>query len=201
MKLNITKEEDNRMEFTLGDASLALANVIRRYVSNHVPIFAINNVTFYENTTSMFDEYIAHRIGMVPLTTPPTTTEKEEVVFHIDEEGPKVVYAKDLKTKDKDVKPAKDNIVIITLGEGQKLKLEGKARVGIGREHAKFQAGIVSYEIDEKKENKEEKEIIKFYVESFYQMSPKEMLTLGCKTLERDLKELQKAIEKTAKSK
>ena len=143
----------------------------------------------YENTSSMFDEYVTHRIGLIPLVTPKGVTEKIEVSFSLDESGPKVVYSGDLKTTDKDVKVARERIPIISLFEGQNLRLEGKAIVGTGQKHAKFQSGMAGYEEDENGD-------INFVAESFYQMNPKELLVRGCREFETDLTELGKALKK-----
>ena len=66
MKIENLTEKGNTISFTLKDASSAQANALRRVAINHVKCFAIDTVTFYENSSAMFDEYIAHRIGLIP---------------------------------------------------------------------------------------------------------------------------------------
>ncbi len=173
MKVTIKKEDDAHLEFTLKDSSVAFANMVRRIGMGQVPVFAIQSVTVYENRTSMFDEYIAHRIGLIPISTPPTYTEKDEILFTLDSQGPCTVYSKDLKSFDDKVKVSNPNIPIIRLGEGQNLRIEGKARLGTGREHARHQPGLMSYSYDEKGN-------FEFKVESFSQISPREMVVRAC---------------------
>ena len=189
MKTEIIESKGNRLSIKISNMDLPVINAIRRVCIGRVPIMAINQIMMYENTSSMFDEYVTHRIGLIPIITPKGAKEGMEVSFSLDETGPKVVYSGDLKSQDKDVKVAKDEIPIITLFEGQNLRLEGTAVVGTGMSHAKFQSGMATYGEDDKGN-------VIFKVESFYQMNPKELLLRGCKQLESDLTELGKAVKK-----
>jgi DNA-directed RNA polymerase subunit D len=183
MSVESIQEKGNKLAFTAKGISLQLANAVRRYSMNHLPILAIDRVTMYENSASIFDEYIAHRIGLVPIKTPKNLPASAEVPFVLDAQGPKIVYSGDMKSSDAGVEVAEPQIPIITLTESQSLRLEGKAVLGTGRKHAKFQAGIVAYE------DKEDGSF-SFKAESFLQMGPREMLVRGCKLLEDDLEEL-----------
>lgn len=58
---------DNRIRFRLSNVSLAYANALRRIMIAEVPTMAIEFVTIRENTTPLHDEYIAHRLGLIPL--------------------------------------------------------------------------------------------------------------------------------------
>ncbi len=189
MKISISKPHGNKLDFTVDGIIVEFANTIRRYGMVCVPTFAVDNIVMYENTSSIFDEYISHRIGLIPLVTPVKAAGDAEVVFVIDETGPKVVYSADMKSKDEDVKPAKDKIPIVTLNEGQKLRLEAKAKIGTGIDHAKFQSGLLSYGIDDDGK-------FSFKVESFFQMDPKELMLRTCDVLLDDLAELQKGLKK-----
>ena len=51
---------------------------------SYVPVLAIDKVTFYDNTTAFWDEYIAHRMGLMPILTPENTPESAEIVFSLD---------------------------------------------------------------------------------------------------------------------
>ncbi len=192
MKVSMEKARGNRIEFVVEGISVPFANAIRRYVMSHVPVLAIENVTFYDNTSWIFDEYIAHRLGMLPITTPEKIPAESEIAFSLDETGPKVVYSKDLKSSDKDIGSAKEKIPIITLNENQHLRLEAKARTGIGTRHAKFQASVISYEM-------QKEGTFKFIVESFYQMEPTDVMLRGCAILEDEVSEIIKETKKAAK--
>jgi DNA-directed RNA polymerase subunit D len=187
MKLDSIESTETTFSFDLKDASPALANAIRRAAINSVSTFAIDKTTVYENTTAMFDEYIAHRIGLVPIRTPSKGyTDKDEIIFSLDANGPKTVYSKELESKDKDVKVANENIPIIKLAEGQKLRMDGKAVMSTAMRHSKFQPGIVTYDL--------EKSTYKFYVESFGQMPPKEIINKAFEAIKTELKEIGKEL-------
>jgi len=186
MDVSILKKHENRIEFSLSDASPYFANIIRRYSMMRVPVLAISKVEFYENTSAFWDEYIAHRLGLMPIITPKKVV-NPEVTFYLDFEGPGVAYAKDLKPSDKDITVAKENIPIITLGEKQRLKFEAKTSLARGIEHARHQAGLVSYGIKDNAFN--------FFVESFYNMPPAEVIARGCAEILSEIDELKKELK------
>ena len=190
MKIENTEEKGSTLSFTLKDARNSQANALRRMAINHVGCFAIDTVTFYENSSAMFDEYIAHRIGLIPIATPSTGySEEDEILFTLDAEGPKTVYSKELESKDADVKVANEGIPIIKLAAEQRLRIDGKALMGDGAKHAKFQPGLVTYEqADDKTFN--------FYVETFGQMPPKEMINKAFSAIKEELKEIEKEVKK-----
>jgi len=59
--------------------------------------------------------------------------------------GTSMVYAKDMKSSNPEVKPIFDDTPIVELFDDQKLKLEAVASLGVGKDHAKYQAAIASY--------------------------------------------------------
>jgi DNA-directed RNA polymerase subunit D len=91
----------------------------------------------------MFDEQIALRLGLVPLTTPEDEfREGESVTLALDVTGPETAYSGDIVTSEPLVEPADENIPIIELKEGQRLELEAEAVMGRGKDHAKHQGGV-----------------------------------------------------------
>src|SRR5271155_4687493 len=127
MKLTILETNEESIKFKLSDTNYSFANAFRRAMINGVGTLAIDTVTFYDNSSAMFDEYIAHRIGLIPIHTPKDYDEKDEVIFSLSAEGPGIVYSKDLVSTSKGVKVANDRLPIIKLAEGQKLKVDCKA--------------------------------------------------------------------------
>ncbi len=134
--------DDRETRFVARGVTPALANGIRRAILADVPTLSIDSVRFVENSSVMFDEVVALRLGLVPLTTPDDYEEGEEVALSIDVEGPGTAYSGDLVTSDPKVEPADENVPIIELKEGQRLELEADAVLGRGRDHAKHQGGV-----------------------------------------------------------
>ncbi|MBN1169413.1 DNA-directed RNA polymerase subunit D [Candidatus Micrarchaeota archaeon] len=188
MKLVLDKKHENRIEFLASDVQIEFANMIRRYTISRVPVLAIDNVTFYDNTSAFWDEYISHRLGLLPVITPEKLPKNAEILFSLDAEGPKTVYTADFTSTDEEIKVAKNNIPIATLGPQQRLRLEGKAVLGTATTHAKFQAGLVGYGEEEKG--------LRMFVESFFQMQPSEVLIRGCNSIISDLNDLESALKK-----
>lgn len=188
IKIKVEDETEALLKLKIEGLDVGSVNALRRYVIGQVPSFAIDTITIYENSTYMFDEFIAHRIGQIPLKTPKKYKGDEEILFTLDEKGPKEIKAVDLKTSDKYIQPSKPDIHLFSLGEGQDLRLEGKAIIDKGKKHAKFQSGIAAYEIDK------DGNFI-FIIESFSQMSSRDMLLKAIEFLKQDAKEFEKQLK------
>ncbi len=158
MRIEIIEESDLKVKFILHNAPVALANSFRRAMKSLVPTMAVDYVDFYMNTSFLYDEIIAHRLGLIPIKTDLERFNLPEkcvcngegcpncqVSFRLNVEGPKVVYSGDLISDDPEIRPVYDNIPIIELYEGQQLMIEAVARLGTGKEHSKFQPVSVCY--------------------------------------------------------
>lgn len=196
---NIKKEKDT-IRFEVEGITPQMANTFRRMVLAHLPVMAIEKVIIYENDSVMHDEVLAHRLGLIPLITDTKTYNFKdacgckgkgcsncEVHFNLEKKGPCMVYTKDLKPSDIKIKPVYDNMPIIKLGEKQNLKLEAIAQLGRGVDHMKWQAALASYEENNGK--------YEFFVESFGQLSPEEVIKEGFKALDETLDNLETIIK------
>ncbi|ELY56919.1 DNA-directed RNA polymerase subunit D [Natronococcus jeotgali] len=135
---------DREARFLVRGITPGFANGIRRAMVADVPTMAIDTVRFIENSSVMFDEQLALRLGLVPLTTPPEGefVEDDTVTLSIDVEGPATAYSGDLVSSDSLVEPADENVPIIELKDGQRLEAEADARLERGKDHAKHQGGV-----------------------------------------------------------
>jgi len=158
MHIKILSKKDNKIVFLLKDAHNVFANTLRRIMLSEVPTLAVKTVTFVKNTSALFDEIIAHRLGMLPLVTDlesyalPSKCSckgagcvKCQVSFTIKAEGPLTVYASDLKSQDPKIKPAFGKMPLVQLLKGQELEFEAIVTLGIAKDHAKYNAGLVYY--------------------------------------------------------
>ena len=142
-EVEFIERDDRDARFLVRGITPALANGIRRAILADVPTLSIDTVRFVENSSVMFDEQLALRLGLVPLTTPEGEFDEEDAVtLAIDVEGPGTAYSGDLVSADEMVEPADKNIPIIELKEGQRLEAEAEAVMGRGRDHAKHQGGV-----------------------------------------------------------
>lgn len=158
MDISILKKEKERAIFILKGITPAMANTIRRYVSEQVPTLAIEEVSLERNDSALYDEMLALRLGLVPLTTDLKSYNlKEEckckgegcascqLVFTFKGKGPGTIYADAIETKDPKVKPAIQKIPIVKLLKDQEIKASGKIVLGNGIMHTKFSPGLITY--------------------------------------------------------
>ena len=158
MKIDVKEQDENSMTFIVRDAEVPFVNAIRRIAMMKVPKLAIEDVFIVKNDSAMFDEVLAHRLGLTPLVSDAESieglvlpedcdcdSEKGEycprcsVSFSLRETGPKTVYSKDLKScGDSKIKPVYDTIPLLKLKENQEVDLEAVAKLGIGKDHAKW---------------------------------------------------------------
>ena len=151
MEIELKSQNDDEMIFIVRDAEVPFINAIRRVAMVNVPKIAIEDVNILVNDSAMFNEVLAHRLGLTPLVSDldaleglslPEDDDWEEfsngIMFYLKEVGPKVVYSKDLKSSDSRIKPVYDTIPLVKLKEGEKLDIEAVAKVGYGKEHAKW---------------------------------------------------------------
>lgn len=189
MKLSVLESNENFIRFKLDGTNFSFANALRREMINNVGTLAIDSVTFYENSSAMFDEYVAHRIGLVPIKTPNDYDEKDEVIFSLTAEGPTTVMSKELISTSKGVHVANDHIPLIKLAEGQRLKVDGKAIFSTALKSSKFQPALVTYKaLDDSS--------FEFYLETFGQMPPLEVVKKAFNIISANLKEVHKQMKK-----
>jgi len=161
MKIEIVEEDELNIKFILYDAPVAFANSFRRAMKSLVPVMAVDYIDVYLNSSYLFDEILAHRIGLIPIKTDLNRFNMQnecvcegegcpncQVSFRLNVEGPKMVYSGDFISDDEEIRPVYDNIPVVELFKGQQLMIEAVARLGTGKEHSKFQpVSICTYRI------------------------------------------------------
>jgi DNA-directed RNA polymerase II subunit RPB3 len=152
------------ISFELRDTDLSVANALRRVMLSEVPTLAIDLVEVEYNNTVLNDEFITHRLGLIPVISRDVDqfqawyeegddnmgNELSEVEFtlsvYCDSDEPLTVTSNDMEV---DVQypniapinyrvPNQKGIVIVKLSKGQALKLRATVRKGIGKDHAKW---------------------------------------------------------------
>jgi len=159
MQIKKLLQNKNELYFELQGADYIFANTIRRVILVEVPTLAIEEVNFIKNDSALYDEIVAHRLGLIPLTTDLKSYDlkeectckgkgcaKCELHLSLKAKGPCMVYSSEIKSTDPKVKPVYDNIPIVQLLKGQKLEFEATAILGKGKQHAKFSPCWVYYQ-------------------------------------------------------
>jgi DNA-directed RNA polymerase subunit D len=138
--MNILNKKNNQITFSL-NIDESLANAIRRYV-DQIPILAVDEVEISKNDSPLYDETIAHRIGMVPLKMDKTISEKSSEQITLVAKSDGIIYSGEMKGR---VSPVYDKIPITVLKKGQELEVLATAKVGKGSQHSKFSPGLMFY--------------------------------------------------------
>lgn len=189
--LEIISKDDRKMSVKIKGVPLQYANALRRVCLNGVPVFAIDTVDILENSSVLPDEGLAHRLGLIPIKTDlsrfnePSKCEcKSEtgcsnckvmlVLDSGDAEVTRTVLSNELTSEDDSIKPIADNIPIVQLAPGQRVKVECYARLGRGSEHAKWNSSNIAVLTET---DKEDERILT--VESTGSLKPEQIILAG----------------------
>ena len=210
------KEKDNSIEFEIKNISKSIVNAIRRTCLSNIRNTAFDEVNFKVNTTSLHDEFLKHRIELIPVllerfdektisnytfklhvTNKPNeptyvTTNDIEVFEVIDGIEKKVVF--------KNMFIQEPNPILITRfptiiddKEIQELNVEFKLRVGTGIIHTKYSPTTICVSIPQKDKNDEtNNDTYKFKLESVGLVSPTEIVTKSFVSIGELLNTMQK---------
>lgn len=164
------------MDFELQNVDLSFANSLRRVVLAEVPTMAIDLVEIDENTSVLADEFLCHRLGLIPLNS----KNVDDVNYSRDCDCDQYcdacsvtltlqarctsdeimkVYARDLVVGRERpnqwvgnpviTDPEGLGTVICKLRKGQELRMKCIAKKGIAKEHAKWApTAAVGFEYD-----------------------------------------------------
>ena len=195
------------MSIKLKGVPLQYANALRRLCLNGVPVFAVDTVDIIENSSVLPDEGLAHRLGLVPLKTDlsrfnePAKCECQSetgcsnckvmlVLDSGDSDVSKTVFTDELTSEDDSVKPISDKIPIVQLAPGQRVKVECYARLGRGREHAKWNSSNIATLVET---DKDDERILT--VESTGALTPEEIILSGVDELGHGIEDFKTMIE------
>ncbi len=206
VKVKLLEETPNSVTLQLDGVDRSYANAVRRFCIAEVPSMAIDDVVILENSSVLYDEILAHRLGMIPIKTDleryilpekcdcgsPLGCHKCRVLFVLDAKGKEkvtTVYSGDLVSEDREIRPVSETIPLVKLALGQSVKLEAYARLGRGKEHAKWQPCTVAVLADGKTEG-----TFNLTVETAGGLPAKQIVLNAVKLLEEKLKEIQVSI-------
>ncbi|KAH8699295.1 RNA polymerase II subunit 3 [Talaromyces proteolyticus] len=177
-QVTVREAEPYRVDFKLASVDLSLANALRRTMLAEVPTVAIDIVEVEANTSVLPDEFLAHRLGLIPLNSRNCDQDMEynrdctceswcsrcsvRLTLHArcnQADQVMAVYSRDLVVSGDRANewvgnpvitdPEGKGPLIAKLIKGQELKLSCIARKGIAKEHSKWApTSAIGFEYD-----------------------------------------------------
>ena len=120
-KVKVLQETEDTIALQLEGVDRSYANAVRRFCISEVPSMAIDDIVILENSSVLYDEILAHRLGMIPLRTDleryvlpercdcgsPLGCQKCRVLLVLDasaKDRPRTVVSGDLVSEDRDIR-------------------------------------------------------------------------------------------------
>ena len=196
LNIRLLKCHRDEIVFETNQLSLPHANSLRRILLGELKIAAIQDVFFYQNTSVLNDENVAHRLGLIPIfvnseflnkTKDDISNKLEKIILDFKLKNPKnsfkvlSIYSRSLKlkkyglffslNKNLTINPVFRDILILKLNPGQKIKCECHCIINSGIKHAKFSpVGTAFYRISPK--IKIVGEVLGKYANKLYEVCP-----------------------------
>jgi len=179
MDIEVIEMSDRKCEFVIRNSTPAMANALRRTILSDIPKMAIDKVEFhlgpimvddkeYESVSPLFDEIVAHRLGMVPVPTDHQLFGYQSecscggdgcpscmIMYSLNKIGPCTVYSGDMMPLgNSELKVRDEFIPVVELTENQAVLIYATAVMGTAKQHVKWQvAQGVGYQYVKKDEN------------------------------------------------
>lgn len=177
--MEIIEQKENKIVFK-EKIEESLINALRRYL-NEIPILAINELEISRNDSPLYDETVAHRVGLVPLKMNKKYNNKTELKVNLKSKKEGMIYSGELKG---DAEIVYDKIPLTFLNKEQEIEISATAIVGKGKEHTKFSPGLLFYRnvVDIKLDKGCSKEIVDICPKGIFEID-KDKVVVGDKNL------------------
>lgn len=160
LKLEKIKEErkKNALCFLIKGSTEIFTNTIRRLILEEVPTLAVEDLEIKENSSALYDEMLALRLGLIPIKTDLKSYNLKErckcqgagcaqcelkITLKANKKG--CVYAEEAESTDPKCTFVYPKMLITKLLVKQKVDLTMTAVLGRGKEHAKWAPGYAYY--------------------------------------------------------
>lgn len=190
------------IKFQIENINLALANGLRRIFIAETPTLAIDWVQIKKNTTILSDEFIIHRLGLIPLPSDEFINKLKipwnctcinfcskcavELILDV-----KCCDDKQYLITTSDIIPnfyKGPPIPLVKLNKGQELCLNAYAIKGIGKNHAKWNPTInIDFDCYRASYSQGECSNVYFNIESSGALKPENIIQIGFETLKNKL--------------
>ena len=157
LNLEVIEKDEYNLVFVIEGISVEMANAIRRIMITEIPVMAIDEVIILKNDSPLYDEIVAHRLGMLPLKTDldvyklPSECEcggygcplcgcSLTCEIHNTDNKPMTIESGHLKSNDPKIIPVNPDIPILKIDRNDRFIIEAYCSLGIAKTHAKFSA-------------------------------------------------------------
>jgi DNA-directed RNA polymerase subunit D len=155
-KTIVNNKKQNTCSFEIDDIDSSFVNAIRRCVVEEVPTLAVEDCEIRENSSALYDEMLALRLGLTPIKTDLSSYSLPENEDEITEKSAKCtlqihlkankkgyVYASEAKSSDPKCTFVYPQMPIVKINSKQKIDVVMTAVVGQGKDHIKWAPGTV----------------------------------------------------------
>lgn len=141
-------ERGTVLRVKLAGYGTAVANGLRRVCWRDVQGMAADTVRILQNHSSFWDEYLAHRVGQVPMCGDPAAVLRLHVT-NTATAGLRTVSAADFVSEPPGAAWAKVDAPLISLNPDECVELEVALACKSGKDHARFMPAMVHFTVDE----------------------------------------------------
>src|SRR5579884_616275 len=131
--VKVLEADQSHVKLKIEGFDQSYLNSVRRISLAELPVLAIDDVVILENTSPVYDEVVAHRLGLIPLVTPvdkyplpeecdchnPSGCPKCRVMLVLDATASNIertVFSGELVSpEDQSIRPVSDKIPIVSL--------------------------------------------------------------------------------------
>jgi DNA-directed RNA polymerase subunit D len=197
MNLKVLEKTEYKYVFIIEGISIETLNALRRIILREIPTMAIDEVIILKNDSPLYDEILAHRLGLIPLTT---DLENYNLPRECECEGfgcplcqvsltceitnttnkPQMVISGELISNDPSIVPVNNQIPIIKIEKNSKIIVEAYAVLGIAKDHVKWQSVSncayryypeIQFDESKIKDLAEKELIVKMCAENLYELN------------------------------
>ncbi|PIY59935.1 DNA-directed RNA polymerase subunit D, partial [Candidatus Woesearchaeota archaeon CG_4_10_14_0_8_um_filter_47_5] len=128
ISLHHRSKKYGKLSFVIEGTDVAFVNSLRRVIIDEVPTMAIETAEIRKNSSVLYDEILAHRLGLIPLKTDlksynlPTECPcggercaQCQLTLTLKAKGPKMIYAEDIQSQDPKITPVYPKMPIVQL--------------------------------------------------------------------------------------
>ena len=214
--ITLSNKKNDYIKLNFTGVHYTIINSYRRILFSMIDTYAFDNFEVKKNKTKLTNEFITHRIELLPIYKLIVDQEiknnkdinnEEDIIFTLDvacdlETESKYIYSGDIKSNT-DKKYFKDDIIIHKLFSGEELKIEMKLKKSNGNNHSKWTPiTVCEYDYGNKEnydEVNEDNEIDEFTVnlgiEQVGQIDTKTCIKLGFEKIIEKLENCKKSVD------